>query len=112
MGNCIETCMHNQKENQSVEEIKPPELLKENNIGINKEDQKSGAALRIKIVLTKEELELLILQLKNKEGQRLEDVLDEIERSRKRLRSSVVGSWKPSLECITESPEVPDHMDR
>ncbi|CDP12158.1 unnamed protein product [Coffea canephora] len=111
MGNCIETCKHGSKEAKSelqLEQLesveKPSEMLKES---IIEKDQNSGA-MRIKIVLTKEELELLVFQLKNMEGKRLEDVLDEIERG----RSRPVGSWKPSLESITESPEVPEQMDR
>lgn len=108
MGNCIETCTHGRNENEQLQQQqesveKPAELLNEN-IG---KDQTKGA-MRIKIVLTKEELELLLFQLKNNEGKRLEDVLDEIERSRRRS----VGPWKPSLESITESPEIPEQMDR
>ncbi|KAI3468609.1 hypothetical protein Pfo_025272 [Paulownia fortunei] len=68
--------------------------------------EKSGN-IRIKIVLTKEELEWLMFQLKNTEGRSLEDVLGEIQRSREK---SV--SWKPSLDSIIESPEVPEGMDR
>jgi hypothetical protein len=52
-------------------------------------------------VLTKEELEWLLFQLKVNGGKKLEDVLGEIERG----RSMKVKTWKPSLESIMESPE-------
>lgn len=63
-------------------------------------------AIRVKIVLTKEELEWFMLQLKDKEGRKLEDVLVEIERGRGK-----VEGWKPSLESIMENPELLE-MDR
>lgn len=109
MGNCIETCL--QRENteelrmqkQETEE-KTGDFSKEEDIGM----EKSKTYMRLKIVLTKEELEWLLLQLKFKEGKNLEDVLGEIERS----RGKISCGWKPSLESITESPEIPEMMDR
>lgn len=113
MGNCIEKCVYDQKEerNEQQESVleKPSFLVPELNAASEKEKDQTKGAMRIKIVLTKEELQLLLLQLKNKEGKRLEDVLDEIERSRSRRP---VGPWKPSLDSIVESPEVPDQMNR
>ncbi|KAJ0041175.1 hypothetical protein Pint_28647 [Pistacia integerrima] len=62
--------------------------------------------VKVKIVLTKEELQWLMIQLKKNEGKRLEDVLAEIGRERGK-----VEAWKPSLESIMEGPEVLE-MDR
>ncbi|KAG6391063.1 hypothetical protein SASPL_148811 [Salvia splendens] len=56
--------------------------------------------VRVKIVLTKEELEWLMIELQQKQGKKIEDVLEEIRRSRER---SSVG-WKPSLDSIVEAP--------
>ncbi|GAB4850579.1 hypothetical protein Ancab_029888 [Ancistrocladus abbreviatus] len=49
-----------------------------------------------------------MLQLNNNNGggKRLEDVLREIEKGRRRAVKEVEGGWKPSLECITESDEL------
>ncbi|PIN13786.1 hypothetical protein CDL12_13587 [Handroanthus impetiginosus] len=86
MGNCIERC----KNSPQKEIIKP------------QEEEKSGN-MRIKIVLTKEELEWLMFELKNREGKRLEDLLVEIQRNRE--KSTNVANWKPSLDSIVEGPE-------
>lgn len=70
-------------------------------------EEKSGN-MRIKIVLTKEELEWLMLELKKTEGRRIEELLEEIQRSRERSSSSsssVANNWKPSLDSITEIPD-------
>lgn len=61
--------------------------------------------LRVKMVLTKEELQWLMQQLSNREDgrKRIEDVLGEIEKGRSKKGCH---SWKPSLDSITEIPEV------
>ncbi|KAL3652776.1 hypothetical protein CASFOL_002457 [Castilleja foliolosa] len=84
MGNCIEKSNNRPQ----TEEIK----------------EKSGN-MRIKIMLTRKELEVLMAQLENKQGKKVEDVLNEIQKNRDK-------SWKPSLDTITESPEVAEIMDR
>ncbi|KAH7513742.1 hypothetical protein FEM48_Zijuj11G0013700 [Ziziphus jujuba var. spinosa] len=53
-----------------------------------------------------EELEWLMLQLRNRGGNSLEDVLEKIERGRQKDEGC-----KPSLESIMECPEVVE-MDR
>ncbi|CAN0908827.1 hypothetical protein LINGRAHAP2_LOCUS25485 [Linum grandiflorum] len=53
---------------------------------------------KVKIVLTKEELEWLMYELKVKHN-KLEDALAEIQRNRA-LKSS--NCWQPSLESISE----------
>ncbi|XP_059664142.1 uncharacterized protein LOC132309900 [Cornus florida] len=98
MGNCIETIRHSEEVERGEEEVKNGGFVKEN------------GGMRIKVVLTKEESELLLFQLKNKgEKMRLEDVLGEIERGREQR---VAAGWKPSLESIMESPEVLLEMNK
>ncbi|KAK4435473.1 hypothetical protein Salat_0710700 [Sesamum alatum] len=103
MGNCIETCCKN---------MSPVE---KDTMMMNQEEEtpKNGSSMmRIKVVLTKEELEWLMSQLKNTEGRRLEDVLGDIKRSRDNITTPTTVAWKPSLDSIVESPEVPEGMDR
>ncbi|KAA8520950.1 hypothetical protein F0562_011623 [Nyssa sinensis] len=110
MGNCMETCQQSpeveryqeQEQEQHEEEEKARGSGEESGFGFG------TSGVRIKIVLTKEELGWLMLQLENKGGKRLEDVLGEIEKGRSRK----VAGWKPSLESIMESPEVLAEMDR
>ncbi|KAJ6933749.1 hypothetical protein NC651_008985 [Populus alba x Populus x berolinensis] len=91
MGNCIRSS----KIRQHEEEDNMEELHQE-----KKETRIKGVSLKVKIVLTKEELEWLTFQLKVNGGRKLEDVLGEIERGRMRVKT-----WKPSLESIMETPE-------
>ncbi|KAF8380056.1 hypothetical protein HHK36_027526 [Tetracentron sinense] len=97
MGNCLETCMHDQPREKKQQQQQG---------GFIKEDGSGKSGFRVKIVLRKEELEWLMFQLKEKGGKRLEDVLGEMERGGRR-----VEVWKPSLESIMEKPEVHE-MDR
>ena len=113
MGNCMETCntwqqakemlQHQQQQQQQQQQGDQRErafpFVQESSFG------KSG--IRVKIVLTKEELEWLLLQLKDKEGKSLEDVFREIEKGREKADQG----WKPSLESIMETPEIHD-MER
>ncbi|XP_021757668.1 uncharacterized protein LOC110722693 [Chenopodium quinoa] len=97
MGNCMETC---KEENKEIEMSgKEGEFVKD--VVSNKN------GLRVKMVLTKEELQWLMMQLSNREigVKRIEDVFGEIEKGRKKGVSSA-HSWKPSLDSITEIPEV------
>ncbi|KAK1301872.1 hypothetical protein QJS10_CPB12g01101 [Acorus calamus] len=96
MGNCLETCTHGQQEHQQQEDEQSK---------VSDYDEKVGG-FKVKIVLTKAELDWLMFELEMKEGGRsLEEVLDEIERERERERVKS-PSWKPSLERIMECPEV------
>lgn len=132
MGNCAETCKR-----RGCEEIcKEPEAFRPQEIKNRKTAARGGSAakisvdpsgkidgggggrVRVKILLTKEELELLLIQLGRRKGgpkSNLEQVLGEIERGRRRNSSfreaADVGSWKPSLDSIMEVPEVPE-MER
>ncbi|XP_021753835.1 uncharacterized protein LOC110719244 [Chenopodium quinoa] len=97
MGNCMETC---KEENKEIEmRGKEGEVVKD---VVSNEN-----GLRVKMVLTKEELQWLMMQLSNRENgvKRIEDVFGEIEKGRKKVVSSG-HSWKPSLDSITEIPEV------
>ncbi|KAF8412120.1 hypothetical protein HHK36_000076 [Tetracentron sinense] len=94
MGNCLETWTHCQEGEKRQQE--------EEAGGSVKEDGSGKGGFRVKIILTKEELEWLMFQLNDRAGKRvLEDVLGEIERERERIEV-----WKPSLESIMEIPEV------
>ncbi|XP_042481108.1 uncharacterized protein LOC122061726 [Macadamia integrifolia] len=97
MGNCLETSRRSQHKQEEQQERHEAE--RNGRDGFIKEGE--GGGLRVKIVLTKEELEWLMLQLKEKRGKRLEDLLEELEKWRGRT-----DSWKPSLESIRENPEV------
>ncbi|KAG2677045.1 hypothetical protein I3843_12G082200 [Carya illinoinensis] len=96
MGSCMETC---------TQRLRAEEMQQQ-----QQEYERSERASGCKIVLTKEELEWFMLQLKDKEGKKLalEDVLMEIESGRE---SRPVEGRKPSLESIMESPELLE-MDR
>ncbi|CAA6665860.1 unnamed protein product [Spirodela intermedia] len=66
---------------------------------------KRSGGLKVKLVLTRGELEWLLLQLKEKREKKLEDVLGEIGRRREARRKGRSDAWRPSLESITEISE-------
>ncbi|CAL9138650.1 unnamed protein product [Musa acuminata var. zebrina] len=98
MGNCTERSAPSQEEEEEEEDMEPG---KQDGDGIS---EKEGNC-RVKILLTKKELEWLVLRLKEKGEQRLEDVLEEMARELGRERGKAKG-WKPTLESIVESSEV------
>ncbi|KAI9108400.1 hypothetical protein K1719_020591 [Acacia pycnantha] len=106
MGNCMERSSDEirwqEQEHEEKEEVKQKQVE-----GEEEEDGEGKKRVRIKVVLTREELQWLILQLNQKQGIGLDQVLEEIQRS----RGKVEQGWKPSLESILEIPEVPE-MDR
>ncbi|KAL1552038.1 hypothetical protein AAHA92_12885 [Salvia divinorum] len=87
MGNCNETSRSSPETDTVHEEM------------AGKSESSGNKKVRIKVVLTKEELEWLMVELRQTQGKKIEDVLVEIQRSRER---SSVG-WKPSLDCIAET---------
>ncbi|XP_040989232.1 uncharacterized protein LOC121236827 [Juglans microcarpa x Juglans regia] len=109
MGNCMKTCTQ-RLQAEEMQQQQQEEYERERASGFVQESNFGKGAIRVKIVLTKEELEWFILQLNDKEGKKLamEDVFIEIERGRSGSR---VEGWKPSLESIMESPELLE-MDR
>ncbi|KAG4211376.1 hypothetical protein ERO13_A02G100200v2 [Gossypium hirsutum] len=89
MGNCMEASNKRQmKEEEEEEEIK-----KENSTGKSR--------VKVKVVLTKEELELFMVKLKKNHGggKRFGDLLEEIKKAR---CGNKHHSWRPSLESIKE----------
>ncbi|GMN31573.1 hypothetical protein TIFTF001_003317 [Ficus carica] len=123
MGNCMETCIkRSQAKEMQAEQQQRQEEEEEDQRQRETDQMKSGFVkerglgekgnLRVKIVMTKEELEWLMVQLNTKGGKSLEDVLVEIERGRGKVEcTSTTTSWKPSLESIMECPELVE-MDR
>ncbi|KAL6177412.1 hypothetical protein ACLB2K_048938 [Fragaria x ananassa] len=110
MGNCMETC--GQMQQQEEDQMQQMQKQKGDEIRFEKEGSNSSGKLRVKIVLTKEELEMLMHQLQDKGGKKsLEEVLEEIQKGRGKL-VLVEEAWKPSLESIMESPELFEDMDR
>lgn len=142
MGNCAESCRRRQGE----EILKEPEEFRHQGTKSGKTAARGGSAakisvdrsgggggkadgggggggrVRVKIVLTKEELEQLLIHLGRDSGRKggpkgnLERVLGEIERGRRRNGGSGGdavdgGPWKPSLDSIMEVPELPE-MER
>ncbi|KAK1285168.1 hypothetical protein QJS10_CPB20g02012 [Acorus calamus] len=97
MGNCLKTCKHGKQQQQEEEDPSKVSGFDE------KGGSGGGGGLKVKIVLTKAELEWLMFELEGKEkgGKRLEEVLEEIEKGREKGK---VHGWKPSLQSIMESP--------
>lgn len=78
-----------------------------------KREEESGSekgddgGCKVKILLTRKELEWLVLHLKKNGEQKLEDVLMEMEMEKERGKGKGKGKgWKPTLESIVEIPEV------
>ncbi|KAI4972171.1 hypothetical protein ZWY2020_003096 [Hordeum vulgare] len=68
----------------------------------------SAAGMKVKVVLTRAELEWLMAQLKSGE-QRLEDVLRQMGNARDvDDKPPRADGWRPRLECILECPEAAD----
>uniref|UniRef100_A0A7N0UL20 Uncharacterized protein n=1 Tax=Kalanchoe fedtschenkoi TaxID=63787 RepID=A0A7N0UL20_KALFE len=137
MGNCMCTCLpkpqaqeehHNEEMHTTATTTYPRNIQQrqevvqterkgamEGEIGNYKEQLggagkgSDGGVVRVKLVLTKEELQWLMMQLKGDGEKRLENVLEEIERGRKRVvcdgRNGSGSGWKPSLDSIMETPE-------
>ncbi|XP_023543788.1 uncharacterized protein LOC111803552 [Cucurbita pepo subsp. pepo] len=99
MGNCVEVLSRRREEEGTMTTTTTTTM--------EKEERKGG--VRIKVVLTKEELQWLMEQVQERGGKGLEELLGEIERRRRKVDED--GSWRPSLESIMEVPEVPDRME-
>ncbi|KAK4771442.1 hypothetical protein SAY87_031974 [Trapa incisa] len=125
MGNCMRaTCCH-QPRRRSDDEIVITAPVKQTQFGHDLsgsscDDSAEGAVMRVKILLTREELGWLMVQLaggSSLKKRSLEELLDEIERGRSlslwpSSSTNAATSWRPSLESIMEVYEAPDHMDR
>ncbi|XP_071687014.1 uncharacterized protein [Rutidosis leptorrhynchoides] len=111
MGNFMEACIQKKQTEEKPQILQMVEQEKEEYVKTRSSYGMESGKMRVKLVLAKDELEWLLLQLKNTKGKRLEDVLSEIEKSRMNGKSTVAG-WKPSLESIMETPEVHHEMNR
>lgn len=109
MGNCMETfTFYQEKDDTKKDQEQQGAQVDEGPSDFVKESSgfEDVTKVRIKVVLSKEELEWLVFELEHHKNERsLEDILEEIETSRESYRGKIV-SWKPSLESIKESPEV------
>ncbi|XP_018454767.2 uncharacterized protein LOC108825907 [Raphanus sativus] len=114
MGNCMERWMQGEGEEGKIEvREKTKELFKLD--GDDDEDGRQGGT-KVKIVLTRHELDMFLLQMnRNHDGNLMmtKDVMVELEKRIIKPSSSLSSSmaWEPSLESIMECPEVQE-MDR
>ncbi|GMJ00277.1 hypothetical protein like AT4G23870 [Hibiscus trionum] len=97
MGNCM---MKRSRSRQQVEEEEIEEIREAG----EKENEGKKGSIKVKIMLTKEELDLFLQKLKNNNstgngGKSLAELLGEMEKARS---IKVQSSWRPSLESITE----------
>ncbi|XP_022733466.1 uncharacterized protein LOC111287290 [Durio zibethinus] len=108
MGNCLMRSrqLEEEEREEQLEEIRNREAATE----FEKENKVGKGSIKVKIVLTKEELELFLMKLKNNSGgNSLGDLLAEMEKD----RSGKVDSWRPSLESIMEDADAEGlEMDR
>ncbi|KAL8201014.1 hypothetical protein R6Q57_012353 [Mikania cordata] len=106
MGNYLETCI----QRKPAEEETPQQQEKQEPGKTSGTFSKESCTMRVKLVLTKDELQWLLVQLKKDHGRKLEQLLQEIEKGRSTGES--VTKWKPCLESIMETHEIQHHMDR
>lgn len=97
MGNCLEPCKHGQREMEQDHHHQKQEEEEEAG-GFGKKGGFEKGGFRVKILVTKEDLGLLLIQLREKGVKRTEDVLVDVGRGRGKSQG-----WKPSLESIAES---------
>ncbi|CAI0408691.1 unnamed protein product [Linum tenue] len=108
MGNCLAPSKKRCQVHQVEEQHDLPAVNRKSDNTTNPEkgetDDGGGGGVKVKVVLTKDELEWLMYELRVKSN-KLEDALAEIERNRALKSVSVYQCWQPSLESIIESPE-------
>ncbi|KAJ0989342.1 hypothetical protein J5N97_007698 [Dioscorea zingiberensis] len=103
MGNCMETCPPWPQEGIQERGINGGGVGEDGD-GLDKAKAGAGGVLKVKLVLTRRELEWLMLQLKDKRERRLHDLVTEM--GRERRESMMVHRWTPNLASIMESPEL------
>ncbi|OMO79758.1 hypothetical protein CCACVL1_13443 [Corchorus capsularis] len=107
MGNCMRVSRSRQvEEEEELEaEVHHEEETEFEKKVENYENIRKGS-VKVKIVLTKEELELFLMKLKDNKGgnKSLEQLLSEMEKAR--AGGGKVDSWRPSLESIMEDDEL------
>uniref|UniRef100_A0A1J3DVB9 Uncharacterized protein n=1 Tax=Noccaea caerulescens TaxID=107243 RepID=A0A1J3DVB9_NOCCA len=109
MGNCMERWKQREGEERKrdVRETAQGSFKPD---GADDEDGNGG--MKVKIVLTRQELDMFLLQMNRSHGENLmmsKDVMVELEK--RIIRTSSSMAWEPSLESIVECPEVQE-MDR
>ncbi|CAA7041869.1 unnamed protein product [Microthlaspi erraticum] len=115
MGNCMERWRQREGEEEKID-------VRERAQGSFKPDgaDDGNGGMKVKIVLTRHELDLFLLQMNRSHGENLmmsKDVMLELEKRIRRTSPSLLSSspssmaWEPSLESIVECPEVQE-MDR
>ncbi|KAF8091811.1 hypothetical protein N665_0435s0011 [Sinapis alba] len=111
MGNCMERCRQGEGEEGKTE-------VRENaNESFRLDGDEDGhGGMKVKIVLTRHELDMFLLQMNKIDDENLmmtKDVMVELEKMIIKASSSFSSSpsWEPSLESIMECPEVQE-MDR
>lgn len=108
MGNCIKisassTATTTRTSPVPYDEVPEQVIRPEEGLEI-REGGGGGNGVKVKVLLTRAELEWLMAQLKNGE-KKLEEVLTEMGRERGREKERCDG-WRPSLESIIECPEL------
>ncbi|CAN6201458.1 unnamed protein product [Urochloa humidicola] len=93
---------HHQEEAEAEEEVEPPPPPPE-----------SAEGLKVKVVLTRAELEWLMAQLKTGDGHSLRDVLHHMQAAKQggggggaASPTADKGGWRPRLESILECQET------
>nr|GMD42329.1 uncharacterized protein LOC110637050 [Ipomoea batatas] len=99
MGNCMERSGGGRAEEEERKQESDENTKEMDNNGVR----------AVKIVLSREEVEWVLFQLQSRPGRGIDDLLEELESYRRTGRAT---KWKPSLESITEHPEVCDPMER
>ncbi|XP_058102987.1 uncharacterized protein LOC131246655 [Magnolia sinica] len=96
MGNCLESWTRGY--NKGKKKQQQQQLQQQ----LQQQQKPKEGCCTVKILVSKEELGWLLLELREKGGRkRLEDALVEVKRGRGRA-----DGWKPSLDSIMEGPEV------
>ncbi|KAL0693959.1 hypothetical protein Bca4012_061139 [Brassica carinata] len=115
MGNCMERWMQVEGEEGKIEvREKAKESFKLDGDDDDQDERQGGT--KVKIVLTRHELDMFLLQMnRNHDGNLMmtKDVMVELEKRIIKPSSSLSSSmaWEPSLESIMECPEVQE-MDK
>ncbi|PKA54075.1 hypothetical protein AXF42_Ash020994 [Apostasia shenzhenica] len=106
MGNCMERSVR-QCWGAAEEEKGEGGVGKEEKKEEEEEEEKSGRKKKVRIVVTRAELEWLMEQLGEKQGgRRLEDLLQEMAEIMEFRKEDQVRRWRPELGSIMEVPET------
>ncbi|KAL1209147.1 hypothetical protein V5N11_028700 [Cardamine amara subsp. amara] len=118
MGNCIESWRQGEGDRGKIDATERAQGSSKIDGGGGDDDEHGHGGMKVKIVLTRHELDRFLLQMnRNHDGNLMmsKDVMIELEKRiiRTSLSSSPQSSmaWEPSLERIVECPEIQE-MDR